>query len=970
MKRLIGRSKRIAVGLLAAFAVYSLAGFFLVPYLVKTVVAEKLTELLRREASFEEVSFNPYSFNLLVRGFKVMEPSGKDVFASFGELRVNLQGRSLVKGGLTVKALTLEGPYLRVVHNRDLSYNFSDLIPSKSGPKEEQAPSKAPFKFSFNNIRILGGSVDFVDAPKDASHAVREVTAEIPFISSIPSEVEIFVKPFFSAVVNGAPFEFRGETKPFADSSETSLDIDFKGLNIPEYLAYSPVALKFRMPTGSLSAALALSYIQFRDRAPEFSIKGGLSLDGLELQELDGRVITRLPSLAVDIGSIEPFAGKAHLRSVALEAPHLSVLRKKDGTLNVMALVPEKAGAPEEEEAGAGEEEAGQGFVLDIDSVTLSKASLSFTDLGPRAPFRRVLEPVDVSVKGFSTTEGKKADLMVDFRNAAGESVNAKGAFSVKPVEAAIEVKAGSIDLRPVQPYLDGMLNLTLARGRASASGSLSVSRAAGSMRLSYRGGAAIRGLSAIDKLNKEDFFRFADLRFDGIEFDLEPMRLVVRSITLSDFFSAVSVGRDGKLNVSAAFVKEPGAKAEGAGKAPQAKAADIRVESINFRGGRVEFRDRHIEPAFVAGLDGLDGRVRGLYLDGSKQADLALSGRIDRYAPFEATGKINPKKDELFVDAKVHLSGFDLSSVTPYSGRYIGYGIEKGKLFLDLSYFIEKRKLEAENGVLIDQITLGEKVESPQATSLPVSFAISLLKDRRGQIKLDVPLAGSLDDPEFSIGAIVIQVIFNLIEKAVTSPFALLGSLFGGGEDLGYVEFAPGSHLITEEGAKKLDALVAALYERPGLKLDMEAFASAREESATLKEEKFQRALKSEKLGEMISSGRPAVPVDSVAIGRDEFEKYLFQAYKKADFPKEKNFLGMVRKLPAAELERLLKANITVTDEDLRSLAARRSEAVKEYILGSGKIEPSRVFIRWPKSLTPEKKEGAAESRVEFTLG
>ena len=272
MKRLVGSSKKILVGLLAAFAVYSLAGFFLVPYLVKTVAAGKLTELLKRQTFIEEVRFNPYSFNLSVTGFKLLEPGGPEVFASFGALKVNLQGRSLIKGGLTVKALTLDSPYVRVVHNKDLSYNFSDLMPKGAGPEKEKAASKAPLKFSFNNIRVTNGSVDFEDLPKGKAHSIREMTAEIPFISSIPSEIEIFVKPFFSATVNGTPFEFRGESKPFADSFETSLDIDLQGLNLPEYLAYSPVPLKFRMPSGTLTAKIGLTYVQFRDRAPELSM--------------------------------------------------------------------------------------------------------------------------------------------------------------------------------------------------------------------------------------------------------------------------------------------------------------------------------------------------------------------------------------------------------------------------------------------------------------------------------------------------------------------------------------------------------------------------------------------------------------------------------------------------------------------------------------------------------------------------
>jgi hypothetical protein len=963
MKRLVGRSKKILVGLLAAFAVYSLAGFFLVPYLVKTVAAGKLTELLKRQTSIEEVRFNPYSFNLSVTGFKVLEPGGREVFASFGALKVNLQGRSLIKGGLTVKALTLERPYVRVVHNKDLSYNFSDLMPKGAAPEKKEAAPKAPLKFSFNNIRVTGGSVDFEDLPKGKAHSIREMTAEIPFISSIPSEVEIFVKPFFSTTVNGTPFEFRGESKPFADSFETSLDIDLKGLNLPEYLAYSPVPLKFRMPSGTLTAKAGLTYVQFRDKAPELSIKGALRFDRLEFQEVGGELITRVPSLAVEVAVAEVFAARARVSSVVFEKPELSVLRKKDGSLNVMSLVPER------KESGA--EKKGPGFVLDVDSVMLNNARLSFTDLGKKTPFRRALDPVNISVKGFSNAEGKKADLLVDFKNTAGESIQAEGSFSVNPVEATADFKAGSLDLRPLQPYLDDVLNVTLVKGRASASGTVSAMRQADGLRLSYRGSAALSGFSTIDKLNKDSFFNFGSLALNGLEFDLAPRRVLVKSVVLSDFYSSVSVGRDGRLNLVEAMVKSPkaGGKAPVAGEPGAAVPADIRIESITLKGGKLDFRDRKIEPVFASSLDGLSGRVKGFYLDGSKLADLSFTGKIDRYAPFEVTGRLNPKKEDLFVDMRLHLSGFDLSSVTPYSGRYIGYSIDKGKIFLDLSYFVEKKRLEAKNGVLIDQITLGERVESPQATSLPVKFAISLLKDRRGEIRLDVPLSGSIDDPEFSVGGLVIQVIFNLLEKAVTSPFALLGSLFGGGEDLGYVEFASGGHSVTEAAAKKLDALENALYERPDLKLDIEAFASVAEDIESLKEYKFMRALKSEKLGEMISGGKGALPVDEVVIGKDEFDRYLFLAYKKADFPKEKNFLGIVKRLPAPELERLLRANTAVADEDLRALASRRAEAVKEHILRSGRVDPSRVFVRWPKSLTPEKKEGLRESRVEFKL-
>ena len=171
---------------------------------------------------------------------------------------------------------------------------------------------------------------------------------------------------------------------------------------------------------------------------------------------------------------------------------------------------------------------------------------------------------------------------------------------------------------------------------------------------------------------------------------------------------------------------------------------------------------------------------------------------------PLRSLAKLIPLRDDLFVDIKARIKDLDLSPTTPYSGKYAGYTIEKGKLSFDLKYLIVKRKLDSQNNIFIDQFTFGDKVESPQATKLPVKLAVALLKDRKGEIKLDLPVTGSLDDPKFSVWGVILKILVNLISKAATSPFSLLGAAFGGGEELSYVEFDYGSTAITEPNAKK----------------------------------------------------------------------------------------------------------------------------------------------------------------------
>jgi hypothetical protein len=324
---------------------------------------------------------------------------------------------------------------------------------------------------------------------------------------------------------------------------------------------------------------------------------------------------------------------------------------------------------------------------------------------------------------------------------------------------------------------------------------------------------------------------------------------------------------------------------------------------------------------------------------------------------------------DDLFVDIKADFKDMDLSPVTPYAGKYVGYTIQKGRLSLNLQYLIVKRKLDSQNRVFLDQLTLGDKVESPEATKLPVRLAIALLKNRRGEIQLDLPVSGYIDDPKFSLGSIIIKILLNLLVKAATSPFALLGAMFGGGEELSYLEFDYGGFTISEEGQKKLATMVKALADRPALKLEIEGHADMEKDRDGLRQYLFNKKIKAQKLKEMVKKGAAAIPVDEVTIEQAEYPNYLKMAYKEEKFPKPRNIIGIAKDIPAAEMEKLMLSHLEVKDDDLRQLASQRALHAKEYLLLSKQIEPERIFLVEPKSLQPEKKETVKDSRVDFRL-
>jgi hypothetical protein len=369
--------------------------------------------------------------------------------------------------------------------------------------------------------------------------------------------------------------------------------------------------------------------------------------------------------------------------------------------------------------------------------------------------------------------------------------------------------------------------------------------------------------------------------------------------------------------------------------------------------------------------LTDLGGRISGLSTDENAVADVNIQGKLNEAVPLEITGKINPLKADAFVDLVARFKDLDLGGMTPYSGKYAGYAIEKGKLSLDVKYLIVGRKLESQNKIFLDQFTFGEQVESPAATKLPVRLAVALLKDRKGQINLDIPVSGSLDDPSFSYGSIILKILLNLLVKAATSPFSLLGALFGGGggEDLGYAEFDYGSSTLSDTAQKKVATLAKALQDRPALRLEMSGFVDKEQDREGLVKARFERKLKAQKFLERSRRGQTEPPVEALIIEPAEYEKYLRAAYKEEKFPKPRNVVGLSKDLPANEMEKLMLTHIQVTDDDLVVLAQVRAQNVRDAIVRTGQVEQDRIFLVKSDSLTPGKTQNVKDSRVDFRL-
>lgn len=437
---LMRHHRKILIWTAAVLAIFALVGFFVIPPILKSVLTKQLTAALHRDVSIREVRVNPFTLSATLRGFAVKEPQGPETFVSFEELYVNLESTSLFRWGVVVKELRLTKPFIRVARRQDESYNFSDLL---QGQKSQQSAPAKPLRFSVNNIRVIDGGADFQDDTVQKKHTVRELNVGVPFISNIPSYIETFVQPGLSAVINGTRYTLQGKTKPFAESQETTLDVNITDLDLPYYLAYVPrELLTFALSSGRLDAKLTIIFVRQKTTGQTLAVKGDIGLRDLAVVDKQGSPVVRIPSFGVGLASVEPLVRKVHLAKVSLQSPELTVRREKTGTTNLETLLPNRA--PAQPSAEKAPEPAGESLVLDVDEISIAGAKVLFSDLFTRLPFKTTIDPIDVKVLQLSNRPNTKGSYSLTMKTEAKEEVALEGEMSLTPLstEGKVEVKS------------------------------------------------------------------------------------------------------------------------------------------------------------------------------------------------------------------------------------------------------------------------------------------------------------------------------------------------------------------------------------------------------------------------------------------------------------------------------------------------------------------------------------------------
>lgn len=977
------RRLAIASGLLILLlGMLGLLAYFWLPGFAKTQLEKLLTEKLHRPVAIGAILIDPLALKATVTDFKM-----GDVLR-FKSLEVDVSSTTFSRRLPVIEAVHLVEPELNLSRVAAARLNVSDLLDEWLNKPDDGKPTP---EFSVSNIRLDRGRIVWRDTLAKRTETLDDIDIGLPLIANVPAEVNSYVRPAFSAKLNGSPLTLGGRLRPFATDRDGRLQITLDGLDLTAALPYARPYLQLPVDIDSLrlSTQLTARFKKVGAGGTALAINGELMFGGVAATAMDKHLRATIESIYLRHIAVDVFQRQAHVGEVVITHPTLALLREgadsfklKTAAKTSTATQPPHAAKPAADAPAA---KPAPPWRWSIDHVAVDDGQIDYRDTTIAKSLPLTLGALAIDAGAFASDATEPIKLQVSGKlNRQGHLKLGGNLTPSGNVDLALDL--GKLDLVPLQGWAPSDLPVLLSRGELDFKGQLAWHDGAGKV----SGDLALNQINLLDKHNADDLLRWRALNFAGLTVTTATAKQALAAnlgdIRLDNFFAKVLLTQNGELNFNQ-LRKSPTAEtapaapatatsatttttAATAATAPATPPADatsspapkIRVGRIAFANGAIDFTDHFIQPNYATQITQLNGHVGEI--KAGTLSPVELHGKVERTAPLDITGQIDPLSKPIGLALHATARSIDLAPLSSYSGRYVGYKIDKGKLSAEVDYKIVDGQLTASNRIFLDQLTFGDKVESKDALSLPITLAVSLLKNSRGEIDLNLPISGSLNDPQFSIGGILWQVLGNLLSKAVTSPFALLGSLFGGGADLSEVAFPPGQATLTPEMTSRLDALAKALNDRPALKLEITGTADAASDPAGIRAATLEKKLRGLKQADLAGKGQSVGAAEEVILMPEERARYLEKLYKKEDLKdKPRNLIGLAKNLPPEEMQTLLLAHFTPNDSDLLTLAETRAQQTQSWLIEQGKIAPERLFLRSAKIIPHEESGKPAES-------
>ncbi len=934
-------------------ALYTVFGFFVLPYIIKSQLSSLVPELTAREFEVEEVRFNPYALSLTLSGVSLADKDGIEL-AGFDEFYVNFQTSSLINWAWTFGDISINGPRGNIRIGEDGKPSFEDLLasdPAVAEPapvaEEEAALSRlVVHRFAVNNGRFLFSDHSI---PTPYKQEIYPLSFELTGFSTLPERDGPYqIKVAFP---DGGQLAWQGEVS--VNPLRASGRVDVSALQVREMWRYAQDQLRFSVDSGQLGISANYQFVMTA-QGPELTVdQMALKLSELAISDKNRtEPDLKIADISLTNGQLSLHEQRVQLDEISISNIDLKTFMTKDGELDLSRLFSpidadtENTTAPADEPA-----DDAKPWSISLNRFVISNSQVALGDRSTVPTAEIMINDFELALSDINNQTDARFGLQMSMLINQKGTLGMNGEVGATPVFADLTLALDSLALKDFQPYLNATTFIGIEDGALMFDGKLQYVESANPQLIHVSGNSSVQQLATVNSQTGDKVVAWNELKINELDLTLQPDSVSISNITFDRLDSHVVINADGVMNV-ASLMKDDETETETTqtqeGQPADADVFPVKIDTVSFKEGAITFIDNTMIPRFTTKLSRFKGAIKGLSSEELTRADVDLNSRVDDVAKLAITGKINPLKGDLYSDIKIRFEGYDMTAVTPYTGSFIGQAVDKGRLDLDLAYRVSERELIGENEIALDQFTLGREIESEDAVDLPVGLAIALLKDANGRIDLSVPVRGNLDEPEFKVGKLVFKALFNVITGIVTSPFKLLSKLAGGGDqELDKVAFVPGELNMIAEHQSRLDSLAKALTQRPQLSMEIRGLYDPDRDTRAIQEQKLASFFE---LAEGVAYADLKLSSIESRLGQ-QLGQEAVEVMKKASMrlPEGAEETAKpeldVDAYRYALYESALKAQ-PVSDDELRDLARSRASQIRNYLVETEGLSSERVFI------------------------
>ncbi|KPA13661.1 secreted protein containing DUF748 [Candidatus Magnetomorum sp. HK-1] len=970
-------------GILLSFTAF----LIVLPLILEHQVAYQLESILKRNVLLDDVDLNLFTLELRLEKFEIQEAISDKPFIAFDEFYLNASWLSLFRLAVVVDQIYLKQPFFQGVMLSDNTFNFSDLAAPTASPlskttavakseKKDLSLDQLPVSFDIKNIEIQDGSILFEDHVHEKTHKLKELNFNVPQITNVLKASENPTEITLNFSINDCKVKIQTQAHIFQKIPSIKINFKNSGGDFSFYQPYLSKILDWKISSGELKTNLGLD-VKLINNTPDLMIQGNVQIVNFELKENKQHPLISFPLLEVHIDKSHLLKPHVNLSLVKWVQPKIQVTRRKDQSLNWIPVLKKSHSqkSVKKKKAVASSElntkkisnsKKESAIDIQIQKVQLEKGLISIKDNSLSKPFETQLKNLNLTLASINLRDQIIPSIEFQTELLPHGKISLKGSANLAPLKWKGNISIKDLDISMAQPYLNEFLNGRLESGRLFIELDTSFEQKNKNPQVQLSGKLALNHVVYREPMNMEEVLSWDKFEIIKLNSGIFPHYVDIDEVRLESFKAPVFLLADGKLNWLA-IMKNQDANTPAA-KSSVAESSQItqltasvkssktlpsenkslsplqrfKIRKVVMEDSAIRFVDQTMKPAFQAQMTNLNGQVLGIDQEMSSSANFLFNGKLNDLSPLQIVGRISPFQNPLSLKVEILFQGIEVPLFTPYTHHYIGYPLDKGQLTLNLDYQVERNELNSVNKVVLNQLELGEKNENAEIPSLPLEFALAILKDREGKIKIDIPVNGKLDSLNFSLKKVILQTLKNTIEKIVTSPFTFLTQLFGGKEDIQSLVFDYGKTDLKKSTQLKLEQVAKLLVSRPLLKLQLLSHLNKHKESKELKKVRLQKELELLKFKEKTTQSESDEKIEHVVLTEKEYEQYLIKLYQ-LRFNKMPAFKYQNRR----SLEPTLSSTIEVVPEDLEALSLKRMVHVRNILVDKYKIQADRIFIR-----------------------